>query len=87
MKKTGNEPICWLGPGVPGRLRTGTVYTDGAPDFLRQAAAESAAVNSLLVPLSQAAQVRAALERGAGAYPALYAKAQEFWKEEQHGDV
>lgn len=79
--ETDGQPVVYLGPDIPGVLRSGTTYTGGLPDALQRAVEVCAAVRCLTVPLVEAATVRAMIARREGAYPALMQQAEIYLKE------
>lgn len=80
--ETHEQPVVYLGPDVPGILRSGTTYTGGLPAVLQRAGEVCAAVRCLTVPLAEAATVRTMIARREGAYPALMQQAEIYLKEE-----
>lgn len=81
------SPVVYLGPDVPGRYHAGTTYTDGLPADLQAAAEACPAIKSLIVSVPEVARVRAMIERGEGAYPALMMQARKFLREANNGNV
>lgn len=72
------KTVVYIGPTIPGVVAANTTFNNGLTETVKNATAETPAINTLIVPIDKLVQARVQLRQKNSVYDVCYNKVQQY---------